>query len=364
MHGFDQSRTGGEKRPGDAAMRILFATLKNSFFGQGRKPWVSIDTPKFVRLLEGMGHEIEQIGFARLANQAATLKSETIFYSFSQREHLREYIKDIMQLVSRENRIIPSLDLLLSHENKGYAELYKQKLGLNSPKSYYLSEMENIKFCELEYPLVLKTITGSNARGVFLCKSETELRRRIKAITPALPLGTRLDALRRKYLRGKRSYAGYPDFEPAKDAAQWLDYMTPGSRFVIQEYMPGLDCDYRVTCVHDRFFLMKRHTRPGDFRASGTKLFDFEAPPPDGLLDYSREVYRRFDTPFLSLDIGHSAHKYYVFEFQALHFGANAIVRNTGHYLRDGRGWSFVKGKSDLEETLAHGLDAYLKRME
>jgi len=128
--------------------------------------------------------------------------------------------------------------------------------------------------------------------------------------------------------------------------------------------MPGLDCDYRVTCVHDRFFLMKRHTRPGDFRASGTKLFDFEAPPPDGLLDYSREVYRRFDTPFLSLDIGHSAHKYYVFEFQALHFGANAIVRNTGHYLRDGRGWSFVKGKSDLEETLAHGLDAYLKRME
>jgi len=200
-------------------MRILFVTLKNSFFGQKRKPWVSIDTPKFIRLLEGMGHDVERIEFARLANLAATLKGETIFYSFSQRGHLRDYIKDVMQLVSRENRIIPSLDLLLSHENKGYAELYKQILGINELKSHYLSDMEDINLCDLDYPVVLKTITGSNARGVFLCSSETELRRRIKAITPSLPLGKRLDALRRKYLRGHRTYPGYPDFdEPASSS--------------------------------------------------------------------------------------------------------------------------------------------------
>lgn len=345
-------------------MRILFVTLKNSFFGQKRKPWVSIDTPAFIRLLEEKGHGIEHLEFADLAKLTASLEGRTIIYSFSQRPHLRAYIKDIMQLIARDNRIIPSLDLLLSHENKGYAELYKQKLGINEFKSYYLSDMDDVKHCELSYPVVLKKNTGSNARGVFLCKSESGLLSRIKDITPRLSIGKRLDALRRRYLRGKRDYAGYPDFEPARDAKQWLDYMTPGTRFVIQEYIPGLDCDYRVTCVHDRFYLMKRHTRSGDFRASGTKIFDFESAPPEGLLDYAHDLYKRFDTPFLSLDIGHKEGKNFLFEFQALHFGANAIVRNTGHYLLEGKSWSFVKGRSALEETLAYGLDAYLKRKE
>lgn len=339
---------------------IYLLTEPARFFGQSRKPWASLDTPALVKELQIRGFNVRESCFDAVANHRVEIRNSVVFYAFSQREHRREYIKDLMRHLDRENRLVPSLDLLLCHENKGYAELYKRRAGIIQPQAWYLSGAEDLDALTVSYPIVLKTVSGTNARGVWLCRDEAELRKHIAAISGKVSLGTRLSYYRRRHFRAKRQYPGYPDFQPAQDAEQWLAYMTPGQRFVLQEFIPDLDCDYRVIAAGSRFYLMKRLTRGGDFRASGTKRFVFDFTPPEGLLDFARDVGRRLDSPFLSMDIGHSGGGFHLFEFQALHFGTAAIVRSQRYYLYEGGSWSQVDGRGGLEQFLAQGLSDYL----
>ncbi|MDP3113824.1 MAG: hypothetical protein Q8M98_03510 [Candidatus Cloacimonadaceae bacterium] len=339
---------------------ILLVTSGKHFIGQSRKPWVSIDTAKFVDELEKYGYRVLEKQFHHLGQANPPIANQFIFYTFSQRQHLRAYIKDIMLSLSETNTIIPSLDLLYCHENKGFAELYKKRLGILEPRSWYLSEAEEVDSYPITYPIVLKTTSGSNGKGVYLCKNASVLKKRITALSPGLSLLEKIDLLRRKHLRKYKRFDGYPGFEAKKDAADWMEYMVPGCAFVLQEFIPALDCDYRVIVVRDRFYVMKRLIKGADFRASGTKKFVFEFEVPSGLLDFARSVYEKFSSPFLSIDIGNANGKNYLFEFQALHFGTAAIVRSKGFYqIRDG-GWSFVSQSSDLQQTLAYGLHNFI----
>ncbi len=341
-------------------MDITLLTGQDGFFGQSRKPWVSLDTRLLVKELELQDVSVDWHSFSEVANHRVEIRNSVVFYAFSQREHRREYIKDLMRHLDRENRLVPSLDLLFCHENKGYAELYKRRMGILQPQAWYLSGAEDLDALTVSYPIVLKTVSGTNARGVWLCRDEAELRKHIAAISGKVSLGKRFSYYRRRHFRAKRQYPGYPDFQPARDAEQWLAYMTPGQRFVLQDFIPDLDCDYRVIAAGRRFYLMKRLTRGGDFRASGTKRFVFDFTPPEGLLDFARDVYHRLDSPFLSMDIGHSGGGFHLFEFQALHFGTAAIVRSRCYYQSEGGVWSRVEGHSSLEQVLAQGLTDYL----
>jgi len=343
---------------------LLLVNAERGFFGQERKPWISMDVPLLASTLKALGYAVRITDIGSLALQAGSIKDQTIFYAFSQREHLRAYIKDVMQVLNPRNRIIPSLPLLLCHENKGYAELYRQQLGISSPSGHYINDAGMIPTLKLTYPIVLKTIAGTNARGVTLCQSEADLLKAVKSLSSGPGLFNRIDHLRRKHLRKGRTYEGYPDFAPQSDADAWLEYMTPKTSFVLQEFIPGLDCDYRVIAIQGRYYVMQRLVNKGDFRASGTKRFVFDAQVPDDLLDYAEDTFRKFDTPFLSMDIGHSSTGNHLFEFQALHFGTAAIVRSQGFYQRMDGGWQFVRAQSKLEETLADGLHRYLSKSE
>lgn len=339
---------------------ILLVTSARDFFGQSRKPWVSIDTRLFVQELEQYGHQVSVCTFHELVNAQTPIIDKLIFYAFSQREHIRNYIKDIMLHLGVSNEIIPSLDLLYCHENKGFAELYKQRLGITEPRSWYLCDALETERYPITYPIVLKTTSGTNGKGVYLCKDASELKTKITSLSPGLTLSQRIDLLRRKHLRRHKSFAGYPGFDAIRDAGGWKEYVSKGSAFVLQEYIPALDCDYRVIAVHDRYYVMKRLIKGSDFRASGTKRFVFEFDLPAGLLDFARIIYARFGSPYLSMDIGHSGGKNYLFEFQALHFGTGAIVRNKGFYQLQDSSWGFVSHASDLEQTLAYGLHGFL----
>lgn len=343
------------------AKELLLICSEPGFWGQERKPWVSIDLRLFQSELQKHGLFATLTDIQSVALDATQIEGQCIFYAFSQRVHLRQYIKDVLTFLAKQNTLIPSLDLLLSHENKGYAQLYSQRLGLNSPKGWYLTDIAQVNQLKLSYPIVLKSISGTNAKTVWLCHNEAEIRAKLKQLAKSPNCFVKLDYLRRKHLRNKRTYAGYPRFEPRQDAQDWLRYMTHGANFLLQEYIPNLDCDYRVIAVGKRFYLMQRLVNKGDFRASGTKKFVFTVTPPEGLLDFARDVYQRFDAPYLSMDIGHKDGGNYLFEFQALHFGTAAIVRSEGFWQHESGRWQFQKGASVLEPVLALGLADYLQ---
>lgn len=343
---------------------VIILTGYDHFFGQTRKPWVSINTSALLTELANKGISAKELPFHQVANQQVVIKDSIIFYTFSQRDNLRAYINDVIFfLQSQGNLVIPSVELLRCHENKGFQECLKQSLGIDSLPAQYFSSKRELEHYQIEYPVVLKTITGSNGRGVFLIQNQTQLKAKLKEIEPRLSIWTKLDLLRRKHLRLPKTFQGYEHFDSRNDFEQYRDYITPEQCFILQKFVSGLEFDYRVIVLGERFYVTKRLTRKGDFRASGAKRFTFDFNAPDELLDYARDIFAKFNSPCLSIDVGVKDNQHYLFEFQALHFGINAIVRGKGYYQYSSSGWKFTHQKTVFESALASALAYHLSKI-
>ncbi|MBN2071002.1 MAG: hypothetical protein JW814_06045 [Candidatus Krumholzibacteriota bacterium] len=341
---------------------ILVITGKNGFFGQTRKPWVSIDTGLFVRSLAEAGFETEVMTFDEACFKRENIKNRVIIYTFSQKSDYRQYLGDIVTHLSENNRVIPSIDLLRCHENKGYQELLKSKLGIKTIRTFYACDPSSIENCSYGFPVVLKAVSGSNGNQVYLAQDSEHLMRLIRKHFINIGLPVKIDLLRRKYLRKEKTYLHYPDYSNRTDLIQYTEYMTQYRPFILQEFIPGLEYDYRVLVMDDRSYVMKRHIKKNDFRASGTKLHDFDFTPADDLLEFARSIFDRFDTPLLSLDICEKDGKYYFFEFQALHFGMNVVIKSKGFYSRASSGWKFNRSTESFEVVLAGAYTGYLDK--
>ncbi|RKY50915.1 MAG: hypothetical protein DRP86_02855 [Candidatus Neomarinimicrobiota bacterium] len=339
---------------------LVLLTGDKGFYGQTRKAWVSMDISMLETRLSSMGYTIQRYTFQELYNRNILFSGKTILYSFSQKENVRQYIRDIIFHLSKTNTVIPSLDLLLCHENKGFQELYKRELGMTGLKAWYFSGLQDIDSYDIPYPVVLKTVSGSNGKGVFLIPDQKSLERQVQKLT-RVGFWARVDLFRRRYFR-KRSYPDYPLHDDYQDYLQYREYITQHRNFILQEFIPGLTYDTRVLALEGKFFVTRRHTRKGDFRASGTKKFDFDFTPDDGLLEFASKTVERFNTPFLSMDIIHNEETFYLIEFQASHFGVNVITKSRGYYTREGDSWAFKDDKQAVELEIADALDRYLKR--
>lgn len=319
-----------------------------------------MDADRIQSVLEAHGFIVERRVLHELVNATCSPTHATIFYAFSQKPNRRRYICDLIRhLDDGTNVLIPSYDLLLCHENKGFQELYKRRIGLPGLTTYYFSSKEELDRHDVRYPVVFKTLEGSNARGVFLAESRAEVERLIGRTTRQSLL-TRLDLVRRKHFRRRKTFKEYPDYSNEADYWQYRDYVRNEGNFLLQEFVPHLRCDYRVLVLFDKYYVTKRHIPEGDFRASGAKRFDFDFEPEPSLLDYARNVYGRFDEPFLSMDIGAAPDGYHLFEFQALHFGLNVFVKGRGYYVRQGQDWVFVEARPDIETEIATALAKYV----
>lgn len=342
---------------------ITLLTGYGHFFGQTRKPWLSMDTSALIRNLRELGIHAEEHGFHEVANADKDLTQDIVFYTFSHRENLRHYILDLISSLHDQGKlVVPSYELLRCHENKGFGLLYAKHKGISDLWSLYLSSKRELANYQVPYPVVLKTVQGSNSRGVFLIRDETELLKTIGRVEERVPLGMRFDFIRRKLLRGNKVFPHYPQLTGKQDTAAYIDFKTPELPFVLQEFVPELKFDHRVIILGERYFVSKRLTRKGDFRASGAKLFSFDNTADPELLAYARDIYNKLDTPFLSLDIGTSGSRHCLFEYQALHFGINVIVKAMGCFAFETGNWGYKQERLPIERLIAEGLAFHLRR--
>ncbi len=133
---------------------------------------------------------------------------------------------------------------------------------------------------------------------------------------------------------------------------------------MLQEFVEGLSCDYKVVVYKDKFYFFQRQIKPGDFRASGTPDFKFPSEAPKGLLDYAEKVFELFDVPFASFDIAIKNEVFYLLEFQFVSFGQRAIERSEMYFTRQGGSWRSVKCSSDLEENFAESIVWYISKQK
>jgi hypothetical protein len=136
------------------------------------------------------------------------------------------------------------------------------------------------------YPKVFKLRTGSSSSNVHLVRTRDEAFAIIELMfgTGTYPRGFRkvssdLDLLREN-LRGPAlelpSQMAIPDRQPS--SAQSRYWWQPEKNYVyFQEFLSGNAADTRITVIGKRAFGFRRSNRPGDFRASGSKLIDFDS---------------------------------------------------------------------------------------
>lgn len=340
---------------------IFLITLGNGFFGQTRKPWVSINIPFFISELENMGYSVNQDEIGNIYKQITEIKNQNIFYSFSQKLNQRNFILDIMFELQKDNKIIPSYDLLKSHENKGYQEILKKRNKLDDIKSEYYSNYNDLNFNEIEYPIVLKSLDGSNGNNVFLCRNENELKTNLLKFSQTT-IKDKIDLFRRKHFRKEKTFPLYPDYSNKKDYYEYKDYVREDKAFLLQEFIPNQEKDYRVIVMGEKYFVMERFNREGDFRASGSKKFNFDLKPNVELLNKAKLIYSCLSAPCLSLDLifDERDNSYKLIEFQALHFGISSIIGNHQYFIYH-NDWKTRKEKNiKFESVLAESLSYFL----
>jgi glutathione synthase/RimK-type ligase-like ATP-grasp enzyme len=342
--------------------KIILLTDKNNFFGQTRKPWVSIDTQQFIESFKQHDFQIEKFTFDEIANHASEFSNCIIIYTFSQKYFTRQIIKDVIFILSKNNLVIPSYELLLCHENKGFQELYKHKIGIRSLQAIYFSDKNSIQTVPLSFPVVLKSIDGSNGKGVYLVKDKAELNAILKKKFTDISLYDKMDIFRRTYFRKKKRYPEYPTYSNKTDVSEYKEYMTKNKPFILQEFIPNLEFDYRVLQLYDKFYVTKRYVRQNDFRASGAKKFDFNFQPDIKLLSFAKDIFNKMNQPVLSLDICEKDGKYFLLEFQALHFGINVFVKSKGFYQIIGNKLVFQARINSFERELAEAFVKYINQ--
>lgn len=340
---------------------LVILTSKDKFFGQTRKPWSSLNVDAIAHKIREAGFNVELYDFHVAFNEDINIRNKTVLYAFSQKENYRQYVRDMIYSLSKHNHIIPSYDLLKCHENKGYQEVLKKEIGLNDLKGNYFTSADEVDAGALQYPIVLKTVKGSNGKGVFLLKNEKDFLKVAKVLRNKFSIATHIDLLRRKYIRRKK-FKDYPLFSDRQDYLEYKEYLKVEENFVLQQFVPGLSFDYRVLIAHDRYYVMKRDVKKGDFMASGSKMFKFSNIPEPGLLSFARRIYGFFDTPFLSIDVLFDGKEYHLAEFQALHFGTSVVTQSSGYFTDHEQNWQFNEEQPNLENLFSNTLIAYLKK--
>jgi len=336
-------------------MKIYFITDSQKFYGQKLYPWESLDIDKIISKLSSE-YEVEHVTFFDVVNTDLDISNAIILYSSSQQHEYKEYIEDILiYLMQKENTLIPSFNTFKSHENKGYQELHKKLLNIDSLNSIYAGHHKEIKDEHLTNTMVLKSLDGFGSGGVSLINSKKEI---INATTKKECL------LDKGLLQKVRTFIAKPikkyilrreivDFK----SRDYYDYF---KRFVLQQLVPSLAYDYKVLIFDNKYYVLKRYVNEDDFRASGSGNFAFEKVE-NALLDYSKTLYEKFNEPMMAFDICFDGERYYLIEFQGLHFGPYTLMESLGYYENGNSQWKFIEKKSDLDEEVSQSLLNYLQ---
>ncbi|MEW5925031.1 MAG: hypothetical protein AB1746_13685 [Candidatus Zixiibacteriota bacterium] len=331
---------------------IHIVTCYDGFFGQQPAAWESLDVGIMADTFHNAGFETRVITLQEIINNPININNSFIVYSGNPDREYFSYIEDaLLMLLKHDNILIPSFDIHRCHENKGYQELYKRHVGINSLNSIYLGCVDELKNYDLTFPLVLKLPRGAAGRNIFLVHSKVELVKLINSF----------DTLWRNHLRFYFREKVKKYFFPYRFVKEYGDYfLKQDVRYILQPYIPNLVYDYKVIVFFNKFYSLKRLVRKNDFRASGSGKIFFESPP-DDLLDYAAEIYKKLDTPIAGLDICFDGKQYHLMEFQGIHFGPVTMVRSEGYYKKEKNGWEFIEEKPNLENEYASAIIKYIR---
>lgn len=325
---------------------VYFATLPNGYFGSAVNSWNTLNVEKLAVPFLEEGFNINYISITDISNINFDNDDILIYTSFFQ-EEIRSYLKDVLFYVKDKCLIVPPYDILLAHENKGFQEIVRREKNINTLGSAYLFDVDQL---ECKFPYVFKTVDGSGSKGVELVNNVKDIKNIRKNYFNISPPRKIKNIIRLYQL-------------PSENYKLYQYYYKPFKRFITQDFIENLTCDYRVLVIGDRFYAMRRDVRDGDFRASGSKKFHYDEVPCE-VLDYAKKVFEKLNSPYISMDLVYKEKDVYLIEYQGTNFGSSVLRNSQGYYEFNNNQWFFKKALSKHEETLAYGLFFFVKHLK
>lgn len=327
--------------------------INNGKFSQSLYPWESLDLSEVKKNLANLNISAKEISFADINNSGLDFyKNKIILFGGSQNKIEKSLIEDYAYWLTKHNaNVIPSYECLRALENKGFQALSSESLLGNKKLKYFYNDSDKIFYSD-DY--VYKLIDGAGSNGVFRCENKNELTKKIKNLKfKNINLNTLIPYIKqviKKLIKWR--------YIPKKE-----EYYKPKINLVMQRFIRNLNCDYKVLIFGKRYFVLKRNIASGDFRASGSNLFEIIEIVPNEVLDMAKNIFTKLNTPYCSLDISIDADNVAnLIEYQCTHFGPYTYLTAIKQYFINNNGdWVSVDWeRKSLEWAYAEAIAEYL----
>lgn len=332
-------------------MKKLTIIYDGSLFPQRINAFETLQMDVIENKFKEKGFQIERTTYEDIVNNNFIVKDSFVFYASSQIQERKLFIDDVLYYINNSknnNILLPSYEIFRCHENKGFQEIYKKQVGIDSLNgSYHVDYQEGNE----SKKFVLKLLDGFGSRGVFLVNSSSDFKKKYNSKFKSKKLGLFVKQSIKKIL-GKKI---------TEDQKTYISQLQ-SKRYIKQPLVPHLECDYKVLVFAEKLYVLKRYVRKNDFRASGSGLWELATRNniPDQVLDFSYDCYKKLDVPFASLDICYDGEKSHLIEFQGIHFGPLTLIKSKGYFCYT-KSWDFIEKESYLEEEMAISLLEYIK---
>ncbi len=330
---------------------FIIYDYRGQFYFSSSKNGASLNINKLTKALGNYFSRVTTISFSEIRD-FSIFNGAYILYHTSEDPGLnyKDYIEDVVLAIEKAGGIlIPNFYLFRAHHNKIFGDFYVRTSGIESIKSYsygtfeeYYKDFKRNIFSDGTY--VFKTPFSTKSSGVIKIDSHFS-----KIVIPFYYSMTfRFDNIRRKF----------------KNFIYKTGYTRQSNnrkKFIIQEFKYSPDGDYRVIIYGDHYYVLHRKNRKNDFRASGSGIFSFDTSLPDGLLNYSKSVFSKFNCPYIALDVGISDKKFVLYEYQAISMGQFAAENAPHYFCHEFDQWRLTEKNISIEEEISRSVILFLK---
>lgn len=314
-----------------------------------------MDLDKLSQCFEKHSIKLRYMRFCEVDLKDSCWKGQPVIYT-SQEDpgyHYKDYIEDVVLALELAGALVlPTHKFLRANNNKVFMEMLRdlsRTPDLQTISSRHFGTWDEFEACNADarYPLVIKTAQGATSKGVYKAETALAAEKVIKKIS-RLPLCREEIKDRLRPIRHK----GYMLNTPYR------------RKFVTQNYVSGMQNDWKILVFGNKFFIEYRGVRDNDFRASGSHKFlfddDLAGKIPPGIFAYAEQVRDLFGMPHWSIDIGYVDGRFYLIEFQALYFSSYAMEHSHTYFIKENGNYVRKNGEFTLEQLYAESTAEWL----
>ena len=270
----------------------------------------------------------------------------------------KEYTFDVLYALTLKGAtLVPAMPFVKAHHNKVFMEMLRDITDIPEIKSISSAHFGSYEEFNKTFNhsldnnnWVLKSAAGASSLGVRLSHNSAELKKCAKELS----LSPTSSKLRLKEYGRKIKYDGYQMNSEHRN------------KFVVQNFIEGLENDWKVLIYKDKYYIVQRPNRKNDFRASGSGkskyFFGTDAQIPEGIFDFAKRIYDGFNVPMISLDIAYKDKQFHLLEMQFVTFGNSGHYYSKDFFYQKDNSWVAMPNNETIEKIYVDSIVDYIDR--